>query len=91
MNEPRSSPGEKKAPVVSRAAWLYGLVATLIALAIVGTVVWLGPLPPKVVLMSTGTSGSDYDVYARQYQAILKRAGVQLRLVPSSEIGRAHV
>ena len=69
---------------MSRAAWLYGLAAALILLAIVATVVWLGPLPPKVVLMSTGTSGSDYDLYARQYQAILKRAGVQLRLVPSS-------
>jgi TRAP transporter TAXI family solute receptor len=33
--------------------------------------------------MSTGTAGSDYDLYARQYQAILERAGVQLRLLPS--------
>jgi TRAP transporter TAXI family solute receptor len=84
MNEPDSRPGQKQAPVVSRAAWLYGLIAALILLAIVATIVWLGPLPPKVVLMSTGTTGSDYDVYARQYQAILKRAGVELRLVPSA-------
>jgi TRAP-type uncharacterized transport system substrate-binding protein len=73
-----------KAQVVSRAAWFYGLAAALILLAIVATVAWLGPLPPKVVLMSTGTAGSDYDLYARQYQAILGRAGVQLRLLPSS-------
>src|SRR6516164_9614950 len=84
MNEPYSSPEQKKAPVVSRAAWLYGLTAALILLAIGGTVAWLGPLPPKVVLMSTGTNGGDYDVYARQYQAIFKRAGVELRLLPSS-------
>jgi TRAP transporter TAXI family solute receptor len=84
VNEPHSSPGGNKAPVVSRAAWLYGLAAALILLAIVATVVWLGPLPPKVVLMSTGTPGSDDDLYGREYQAILKRAGVQLRLVPSS-------
>jgi TRAP transporter TAXI family solute receptor len=83
MNEPYSSPGQKKAALVSRAAWLYGIAGALILAAIVGTVAWLGPLPPKVVLMSTGTSGSDYDLYARQYQAILKRAGVQLRLLPS--------
>jgi TRAP transporter TAXI family solute receptor len=84
MDEPRGSPADKKSPFMSRAVWLYGLTAALILLAIVGTVVWLGPLPPRVVLMSTGTSGSDYDVYGREYQAILKRAGVQLRLAPSS-------
>jgi len=84
MSEPHGSPGDKKSPFVSRAAWLYGIAAALILLAIVGTIAWLGPLPPKVVLMSTGTSGSDYDLYAHQYQAILKRAGVELRLVPSA-------
>jgi TRAP-type uncharacterized transport system substrate-binding protein len=84
VNEPQSSPEEKKAPVVSRAAWLYGLTAALILLAIGGTVAWLGPLPPRVVLMSTGTNGSDYDLFARQYQAILKRSGVELRLLPSA-------
>ena len=71
VNEPQSSPGEKKAPIVSRAAWLYAAAAALILLAIGGTVAWLGPLPPRVVLMSTGTNGSDYDLFARQYQAIL--------------------
>src|SRR5262252_1032112 len=83
MNEPSSSPEQKKAALGSRAAWLYGIAGALILAAIVGTVAWLGPLPPRVVLMSTGTTGSDYDLYARQYQAILKRAGVELRLVPS--------
>jgi TRAP-type uncharacterized transport system substrate-binding protein len=84
VNEPQSSPEEKKAPVVSRAAWLYAAAAALILLALAGTVAWLGPLPPKVVLMSTGTTGSDYDLFARQYQAILKRSGVELRLLPSA-------
>jgi len=84
VNEPHSSPGEKKAPFVSRAAWLYGAAAALILLALAGTIAWLGPLPPKVVLMSTGTSGGDYDLFARQYQAILERSGVELRLLPSA-------
>ncbi|HEV3182627.1 MAG TPA: TAXI family TRAP transporter solute-binding subunit [Steroidobacteraceae bacterium] len=84
MDDLRSSSPGKQAPFVSRAAWLYGLAAALTLVAIVGTIVWLRPLPPKVVLMSTGTAGSDFDVYARQYQAILKRSGVQLRLLPSS-------
>jgi TRAP transporter TAXI family solute receptor len=34
--------------------------------------------------MSTGTAGSDFAAYAQQYQAILKRSGVQLRLLPSA-------
>ena len=84
MSEPHGGPGARNSAFVSRAAWLYGIVAALILLAIGGTVAWLGPLPPKVVLMSTGTNGGDYDVYARQYQAIFKRAGVELRLLPSS-------
>ena len=84
MNEPQSSPGEKKAPIVSRAAWLYAAAAALILLALASTIAWLGPLPPKVVLMSTGTKGSDYDLFARQYQAILKRSGLELRLLPSA-------
>jgi len=83
MNEPYS-PEQKKAALVSRAAWLYAIAGALILAAIIGTVAWLGPLPPRVVLMSTGTAGSDYDLYARQYQAIFKRAGVQLRLIPSA-------
>src|SRR5215472_18886249 len=78
-----SGPAGTKTPFVSRATSLYWIAAALILLAIVGTVAWLRPLPPRVVLMSTGTAGSDYDLYARQYQAILKRAGVELRLVPS--------
>jgi TRAP transporter TAXI family solute receptor len=34
--------------------------------------------------MSTGTAGSDFDQFAREYQTILKRSGVRLRLVPSA-------
>jgi TRAP transporter TAXI family solute receptor len=69
---------------VRPAFWLYGLAAVLILITVVATVAWLGPLPPKVVTMSTGTPGSDFDLYSREYQAILKRSGVQLRLVPSA-------
>jgi len=74
----------KQALIVRPAFWLYGLAGALILIAVVATVAWLGPLPPRVVTMSTGTPGSDFDLYSRQYQAILKRSGVQLRLVPSA-------
>jgi TRAP-type uncharacterized transport system substrate-binding protein len=64
--------------------WLYGLVTALVLVALVITVVWLGPLPPRVVVMTTGTPGSAYDVIARRYQVILRRSGIQLRLLPSA-------
>jgi len=63
---------------------LYAVAAAVILAAIAATVMWLGPLPPRVVVMTTGTAGSDYDLIARQYQAILKRSGIDLRLMPSA-------
>ena len=66
------------------ALWLYVIAAVLIVIAVAATIAWLGPLPPKVVLMSTGPAGSDFDTFGHEYQAILKRAGVQLRLLPSA-------
>ena len=76
-------PGRK--PLYVRPAlWLYALAAALIVAAFAATVIWLGPLPPRVVVMSTGAPGSDYDLLAPRYRDILKRAGVELRLVPSA-------
>ena len=66
------------------ARWFYPLAGVLILSALAATVIWLGPLPPRVVVMSTGTPGSDYDLLGRRYQTILKRSGVDLRLVPSA-------
>jgi TRAP transporter TAXI family solute receptor len=64
--------------------WLYMAAGTLIVVAIVVTVAWVGPLPPRVVVMSTGTPGGTYAVFAERYKTILARAGVVLRLVPSA-------
>jgi TRAP transporter TAXI family solute receptor len=66
------------------ARWFYAFAGVLILSALAATVIWLGPLPPRVVVMSTGTPGSDYDRLGRRYQTILKRSGVDLRLVPSA-------
>jgi len=63
--------------------WVYIAAGTVILAAIVGTFLWLGPMPPKVVVMTTGAPGSAYDLYGQQYKAILKRSGVELRLMPS--------
>jgi TRAP-type uncharacterized transport system substrate-binding protein len=62
---------------------LYLVAAVLILCAITASVVWLGPLPPRVVVMSTGTPGSDYELAAQKYRVILKRSGIDLRLMPS--------
>ncbi|HMK29764.1 MAG TPA: TAXI family TRAP transporter solute-binding subunit [Steroidobacteraceae bacterium] len=64
--------------------WLYVAAAGVIVLAVVATVAWLGPLPPKTVVISTGTPGSDYELFARRYKAILNHSGVDLRLLPSA-------
>jgi TRAP transporter TAXI family solute receptor len=74
----------KQGFIARPALWLYAIAGALIVIAVAATVAWLGPLPPKVVTMSTGTAGSEFDRFAREYQAILKRSGVRLRLVPSA-------
>jgi TRAP transporter TAXI family solute receptor len=58
--------------------------AVLILLALAATIAWLGPLPPRVVVMSTGAPGSDYDVFAQRYRTILARSGIELKLLPSA-------
>ena len=64
------------------AIWAYGLAAAVILVAI-AVVVWLG-LPPRVVVMTTGAPGSDYEALGVRYRAVLQRAGLQLRLLPSA-------
>jgi TRAP transporter TAXI family solute receptor len=66
------------------ALWLYMAAGTLIVVAIGVTVAWVGPLPPTVVVMSTGTAGGTYEVFAERYRTILARSGVVLRQVPSA-------
>src|SRR5215469_748579 len=58
--------------------------AVLLVLAIVAIVAWLGPPPPRVLVMSTGAPGSDYALLGERYRTLLKRSGVELRLVPSA-------
>ena len=66
------------------ALWLYMTAGALTVVALVATVAWVGPLPPRVVVMSTGTAGGTYEVFAERYKTILARSGVLLRLVPSA-------
>jgi TRAP transporter TAXI family solute receptor len=44
-------------------------------------VVLLGTMPPRAIAMATGPASSGYQSIGKEYQAILARAGEQLRLV----------
>jgi TRAP-type uncharacterized transport system substrate-binding protein len=42
------------------------------------------PFPPKTITMATGPEGSAYREYGLRYQEFFRRAGVDLRLVPTA-------
>jgi TRAP transporter TAXI family solute receptor len=68
---------------MSRTDWLYaGLAAVLVIVLVI--VVRTLYSPDKVLVMTTGEPGSAYDVFGRQYQEILSREGIALRLEPST-------
>jgi TRAP-type uncharacterized transport system substrate-binding protein len=59
------------------------LVAIAAALMVSGLFVIVAvfdPLPPRTVVMATGTQGGAYAEAARRYQAVLARSGVHLEL-----------
>jgi TRAP-type uncharacterized transport system substrate-binding protein len=64
--------------------WLYLLVGALALLALALTILWVGPLPARTIVMSTGAPGSDYEALGQRYQAILRRSGIELQLRPSA-------
>ena len=74
---------ENRSTLTGPPLWPLFSIAAVIVLAIVTTVIWLGPLPPRVIVMSTGAPGSDYDLLAAQYREIAKRSRIELRLLPS--------
>ena len=56
----------------------------LIALAFVAVVALRTSLPPKIVVLTTGTPGSAYEAFGQRYRTILARSNVELRLTPSA-------
>lgn len=64
----------------------WAVLAIAVVVATVTSVVFLvlQTMPPRSIAMATGPEGGAYDVIGKRYQAILARAGVQLRLVPTS-------
>ncbi len=74
----------EKTRIKRPALWFYLITGALIVIALVATIASLAPFPPRVVVMTTGTPGSDYEEFARRYQSILARSGIELRLMSSA-------
>src|SRR5262245_34518354 len=66
-----------------RARWPFLIVTAIILGVAAVTLIMLRTMPPRSIVMVTGPDGGAYQEMARRYQAILARAGVRLRLVPS--------
>ena len=62
------------------------LAGALVALAVVGAGVWMAltvgnPFPPDTLVMATGPEGSAYPELGARYHEVLRRAGIDLRLI----------
>lgn len=67
-----------------RFALRYYLIAGIITLAAVAAAIaHFQPSLTRAIVMTTGTPGGSYDLFALRYKVILAREGVALRLVPS--------
>src|SRR5262245_2622295 len=80
----RGAMSNESVVVTRRTRWFYLTAGALIAMAFVAAIVLRAPLPPKTVVMTPGTPGSAYEAFAQQYQRILARSHVELRLMPSA-------
>lgn len=62
------------------------LAVALVVIALLGAGVWMAltvgnPFPPRTLIMATGPEGSAYHELGARYQEILRRAGIDLRVV----------
>ena len=65
------------------------LATVLVLLAAGGVAVWMAvawgsPFPPRTITMATGPGGGAYEVLGERYREILRRSGVDLRVVPTA-------
>ena len=65
------------------------LAAVLVLLAVGGAAVWMAvargsPFPPRTITMATGPDGGAYQVLGERYREVLRRSGVDLRVVPTA-------
>ncbi len=71
--------------ISSRDLWMAATpVAIVLALALVVTMFFIEPGPPRRIVMSTGAVDGGYHMFAQRYQEILARDGVTVELRPSA-------
>jgi hypothetical protein len=56
-------------------------IVLAVAFAIALVLALLGPAPPRTIVMATGAEGGAYHQFGERYRALLKRQGVELKLV----------
>ena len=59
------------------------ITVTVVAIAI-AAVVLLRSMPPRMIVMATGSKGGTFYDVGERYRAALASAGVELRLVPTA-------
>jgi TRAP-type uncharacterized transport system substrate-binding protein len=67
-----------------RRHWAVLAIALVVATVTSAVLLVLQTMPPRSIAMATGPEGGAYEAIGKRYQAILARAGVHLRLVPTS-------
>ena len=65
---------------VQRSRWPLIAIAVTAVVVLIAAFMVLRTMPPRVVVMATGTEGGAYHEIGKRYQEILARAGVELRL-----------
>jgi len=65
---------------VQRARWPLVAIVVTAVVVLIATFMVLRTMPPRVVVMATGTEGGAYSEIGKRYREILARAGVELRL-----------
>jgi TRAP transporter TAXI family solute receptor len=67
-----------------RSNWHVVTMAVIAGVVACAAVVLLSTMPPRTIAMATGPEGGGYYEIGRQYQALLARTGVELRLVATA-------
>jgi TRAP transporter TAXI family solute receptor len=66
--------------VSQNARWPLIAIAATIVVVLLAAFMIVRTMPPRVVVMATGTEGGAYNEIGKRYKEILARAGVELRL-----------
>jgi TRAP transporter TAXI family solute receptor len=67
-----------------RSNWHVVTIAVTAVVIVCAAVFLLSSMPPRSIAMATGPEGGGYYEIGRQYQELLARTGVELRLVPTA-------